>query len=133
MYEYIKGEDGLNYNNEFLVLLEEVASKKFGINDIGLLNPKFFEDTEALIDDLQQREIFGIFMEKGVVKNGGFDLLRQILKKFSIRFVEFDVNVFFVGDLSMLTPKKKARVKSLRLSMIECMIDELLEQKEVKK
>jgi hypothetical protein len=132
-YEWIKDECGDPYNNEFLFLLEKIADEKFGIKNIGLLNPKFFEDKEALINDLQEREVFGIFMETGIMKEDGFDLLKQILKKFNVRFVEFDVNIFFVADLSVCKPAKKEEIRKKRLLMIENMIDELLEQKEVKK
>lgn len=130
-YRWIKDEFGDPYNNEFLFLLEKIANEKFGIKNIGLLNPKFFEDKESLINDLQEREVFGIFMETGIMKSDGFDLLKQILRKFSVRFVEFDVNIFFIPDLSILTLKEKEDVRNMRLMMIENMIDELLEQKEV--
>jgi hypothetical protein len=126
-YEWIRDEDNNPYNNEFLSLLEKMANKKFGIKNIGLLNPKFFEDKEALINDLQEREVFGIFMETGIMKGYGFDLLKQILKKFNMRFVEFNVNIFFVGDLSILTSEKKGEIKNKRLMMIEKMINEILE------
>jgi hypothetical protein len=126
-YEWIRDEDNNPYNNEFLSLLEKMANKKFGIKNIGLLNPKFFEDKEALINDLQEREVFGIFMETGIMKGYGFDLLKQTLKKFSMRFVEFNVNIFFVGDLSILTSEKKGEIKNKRLMMIEKMINEILE------
>lgn len=126
-YEWIRDEDNNPYNNEFLSLLEKMANKKFGIKNIGLLNPKFFEDKEALINDLQEREVFGIFMETGIMKGYGFDLLKQILKKFSMRFVEFDVNVFFVGDLSECALEEKTKIKNMRLMMIENMINEILE------
>ena len=127
MYERWISDITQKYNNEFLSLLEKISDKKFGIKNIGLLNPKFFEDKEALINDLQGREVFGIFMERGIIKEDGFDLLSQILKKFSVRFIEFDVNVFFVGDLSILTPEDKREIKNKRLLMIENMINQIME------
>lgn len=102
------------YNNGFLALVDKVAKENFKIDNVGFLNPQDFDDWEALVEDLVERQILGILIEKRLFKTVEY-FLGQLLEKFGIRFQIFDANDYLVTE--NISPDE-ARKRELEMQCI---------------